>query len=441
MFSFNRMITSVSAALALASMSNVLAAPIHSNVTVSLVSRATIPSPAFVIYSDKFVSADVLPPVAQVAGYNVVALSFLTIEKGPFDQALAFSKLTPDVRAAKKKEYADAGISLIVSAFGETDKPTTSGADPVGTANTFAQFTLDNGLDGIDVDYEDLEAMNKGDGAAEAWVTQFTKTLRQKLPQGQFILTHAPLAPWLSPNQLFAAGAYLTVNKNVGSMIDWYNIQFYNQGDALYTDCEGLLNTSGGTFPGSSVFEIAANGVDLNKLVIGKPAPGDATNGIMDPALLGTCVDQATAKGWKAGVMAFQFPDAGADFITAAKGTSFKGGAAPAPPAGGNNAAAPSAPAPAPAPSAPAPAPAPPAPSPAPPATSPAAPSTGSGKPPGTQFITGPCANDGECASGCCGFKSGLCAGAIIAQERDGGCGFGDPQPNDNAARKLRGQA
>lgn len=60
---------------------------------------------------------------------------------------------------------------------------------------------------------------------------------------------------------------------------------------------------------------------------------------------------------------------------------------------------------------------------------------------PGTQFITGPCSGDVDCASGCCGFKSGKCAGAIVAQERDGGCGFGDPQPNDNAARKLRGEA
>ncbi|KAF9255170.1 hypothetical protein L218DRAFT_991984 [Marasmius fiardii PR-910] len=70
-----------------------------------------------------------------------------------------------------------------------------------------------------------------------------------------------------------------------------------------------------------------------------------------------------------------------------------------------------------------------------------AAAGTGSGKPAGTQFITGPCANDGECASGCCGFKSGKCAGAIVAQERDGGCGFGDAQPNDDAAKKLRGQS
>src|SRR4051794_28434893 len=58
----------------------------------------------------------------------------------------------------------------------------------------------------------------------------------------------------------------------------------------------------------------------------------------------------------------------------------------------------------------------------------------------GTQFITGPCTSDADCASGCCGFNSGKCAGPIIAQERDGGCGFGDAQPNDNAAQALRGQ-
>ncbi|KAJ6617515.1 hypothetical protein B0H10DRAFT_1304976 [Mycena sp. CBHHK59/15] len=56
---------------------------------------------------------------------------------------------------------------------------------------------------------------------------------------------------------------------------------------------------------------------------------------------------------------------------------------------------------------------------------------------PGTQFITGPCKSDADCASGCCGFRSGLCAGAIIALERDGGCGRGNAKPNDNAAKKL----
>ncbi|CAG8981993.1 hypothetical protein HYALB_00004860 [Hymenoscyphus albidus] len=57
----------------------------------------------------------------------------------------------------------------------------------------------------------------------------------------------------------------------------------------------------------------------------------------------------------------------------------------------------------------------------------------------GTQFITGPCTSDADCAAGCCGFNSGKCAGPIIAQQRDGGCGFGDKTPNDDAAKKLRG--
>ncbi|KAL5344666.1 hypothetical protein ACLOAV_010358 [Pseudogymnoascus australis] len=46
----------------------------------------------------------------------------------------------------------------------------------------------------------------------------------------------------------------------------------------------------------------------------------------------------------------------------------------------------------------------------------------------GTQFITGPCTSDADCASGCCGFNTGKCAGPVIALERDGGCGFGGEQ-------------
>lgn len=63
---------------------------------------------------------------------------------------------------------------------------------------------------------------------------------------------------------------------------------------------------------------------------------------------------------------------------------------------------------------------------------------SGAGNGNGAQFITGPCDSDADCASGCCGFNSGKCAGAVIAQERDGGCGFGDGQPNDDAAQAFR---
>ena len=54
--------------------------------------------------------------------------------------------------------------------------------------------------------------------------------------------------------------------------------------------------------------EIAASGVDKSKIVIGKPAGMlDQTNGgYMDPATLSTCLAQAKAQGWDAGVMAYQ---------------------------------------------------------------------------------------------------------------------------------------
>jgi chitinase len=113
--------------------------------------------------------------------------------------------------------------------------------------------------------------MDKQDGSAEKWLVDFTKALRAKLPQPKYIITHAPLAPWFSAEK-YKSGAYLTVDKQVGSMIDWYNLQFYNQGPTEYTTCAGLFDKSSSQYPKTSVFEIAASGVNINKLVVGKPA-------------------------------------------------------------------------------------------------------------------------------------------------------------------------
>ena len=41
--------------------------------------------------------------------------------------------------------------------------------------------------------------------------------------------------------------------------------------------------------------------------------------------------------------------------------------------------------------------------------------------------------------SNCCGFETGVCQGAVYAQENDGGCGYGDPEPNSLAAEAIRG--
>ncbi|KAJ7826553.1 hypothetical protein B0H14DRAFT_3467564 [Mycena olivaceomarginata] len=161
-----------------------------------ILARATPAAPHWVIYSDQFVSGTTGPPaVSAVTGFNVFALSFLLTE-GAFDKAFEWTTLTDAQRASVKAQYNAAGIKLVVSVFGSTDVPTSSGVNPVTMATTMANWVKQFNLDGIDVDYEDFNAFDAGDGKAEAWLISFTTQLRTLLPQGTYILTHAPVAPW-----------------------------------------------------------------------------------------------------------------------------------------------------------------------------------------------------------------------------------------------------
>lgn len=117
-------------------------------------------------------------------------LSFL-ISSGPADQVQCWQGLDASTRQSLLDKYHAAGIKIVASAFGSTELPTTSGKDPKQLASTFANFVKQYQLDGIDVDYEDLGAMDKRDGSAEQWLITFTQALRQELPQGQYLLTHA----------------------------------------------------------------------------------------------------------------------------------------------------------------------------------------------------------------------------------------------------------
>jgi len=281
-----------------------------------------------VAYNDKWLNP--LPSSSELEGYTVFALAFL-LSSGSVDEAQNWQELTASQRSSYLSEYNAAGISLIVSAFGSTETPTSSGLDPVTTANNIATWVTGYGVLGVDVDYEDFTAFDGSTGAAETWLISFTQQLRTKLPQGQYILTHAPVAPWFSPS-MWSGGGYIAVDKSVGSLIDWYNVQFYNQGATEYTTCAGLLTASSSTWPETALFQIAANGVSLNKLVIGKPGTtADANNGYIDPSTLATCVSQAAAKGWNAGVMVWQYPDATSSWIKTVRGNTWPVVGSPAP--------------------------------------------------------------------------------------------------------------
>lgn len=107
-----------------------------------------------------------------------------------------------------------------------------------------------NQLDGVDIDWEDSAAFSSG-GGGETWLIKFTTELRAKLPNA--IITHAPQAPYFVGTSIYPNGGYLAVHQAVGSTIQFYNMQFYNQGSTSYNTSSSLFNVSGGWAPGTSV--------------------------------------------------------------------------------------------------------------------------------------------------------------------------------------------
>jgi len=70
-------------------------------------------------------------------------------------------------------------------------------------------------------------------------------------------LTHAPQAPYFIGKRYYINGGYITVHEAVGDMIDWYNVQFYNQGDTEYKNYTTLfIHSEGSKFNHTAVFDL-----------------------------------------------------------------------------------------------------------------------------------------------------------------------------------------
>jgi len=262
-----------------------------------------------------------VPGYARNTSYNVINLAFWTTG-GPADIALLWGdaikyvstdnpwgSTTAAVQKAWLDRYHAAGIKVLVSAFGATDFPTTGGVDPVQCGQRIADFVKQNQLDGVDLDYEDNGAMNAGKG--EAWLIAITKKLRQELPKSQgYIISHAPQAPYFMGPPNYPAGGYLAVDKAVGGLIDFYNVQFYNQGSSAYTNYETLFQQSDGWSTNTAIMQMQKAGIPLSRIVIGKPvSSADASNtGYIPIDQLTAILAQGTrSTPWRTGVMGWQY--------------------------------------------------------------------------------------------------------------------------------------
>ena len=137
------------------------------------------------------------------------------------------------------------------------------------------------------------------------------KKLRLALPF--HIISHAPQTPYFCPG--FApSGSYLKVNKQVGKFIDFYNIQFYNQGESTkYDTYQSLFIDSGKNNPNTSIYQIIAQGIEAENIVLGKPVTkADAYNtGFVQAtdlnAMLKKAKNDKSNPGWKASVMYWNY--------------------------------------------------------------------------------------------------------------------------------------
>ena len=202
-----------------------------------------------------------VPGFAPSHDYNYMLLAFWKCHGNPLDIALMWQNAysyfggtsvlggtTFDVQASIRKRFNDAGVKLLVSAFGGTEHPTSANQDPKECGHKLGSFVLNNNLDGVDIDWEDNAAMEAGTG--ETWLITFTRALREIIPS--HIVIHAPQAPYFK-EEYYKNGAYVAINREVGDLINFYMVQFYNQGDTQYDSYDELFIQATGHFSNTSV--------------------------------------------------------------------------------------------------------------------------------------------------------------------------------------------
>ena len=85
----------------------------------------------------------------------------------------------------------------------------------------------------------------------------------------------------------------------VGNLIDFYNIQFYNQVTTRYDTYQTLFEASDGGSPGTAVRQILEKGIPLSQIVVGKPITkaGAANTGFVPMDQLADIFRTAKSRG------------------------------------------------------------------------------------------------------------------------------------------------
>lgn len=257
------------------------------------------------------------------ACFNVIMLSFYMGTNGskPVDALLTWQQMTPAARQEISDYAHSKGAVIMMALGGATDhiEPLVENHQGAEYARPACQFVLDYNLDGIDFDIE-LEPQNSGpfkDHSMQSFIYDGSMECRRTFGNSKLI-SHAPQAPYMG-DWAGSDYGYTQVFKYYPDLIDFLNIQFYNQGSDVYSTYENTYVKGDGWTSNSAIFEMIDNGIPAEKLVHGRPVgpAGYANSGYVDPNTLHEWGCRAyRERGITAGFMTWMYGKGKSDYVT-----------------------------------------------------------------------------------------------------------------------------
>jgi len=216
--------------------------------------------------------------------YNVIILSFY-VDSGPADSLKVWQQLSDSDKDAILTQLHNNNSVLMMSLGGESGIDIGSCSNPYPNLNieTIAQFAIDNKLDGVDFDLEGVHEKSCNNGYND-FAGNGSKTVKNlfNINNLDSIVTHAPQPPYFSPTTDPWEFDYIQIVQRGGDAIDWINIQYYNNPNAMPYGGNPFLPSI--TQPMSAnIADLLQKGIPSEKIVIGKCGSTTA-NGCCKPS-------------------------------------------------------------------------------------------------------------------------------------------------------------
>lgn len=183
------------------------------------------------------------------------------------------------------------GKKCILAAGGSTFTPDTGDLNSAATyGKAVGEYAKNNKFDGVDLDIENITM----DANAINWLIHVTNAV--KAVDKTLQISHAPQAPYFTGQ----GKGYQEVDQKTDGAIEFYLIQYYNQGTWGYQSYSNYDSMFEKVYEKqyenpTAIPSITDSGIAAEKLIIGKPiAESDAENtGYIKPSVLCGIIEKA----------------------------------------------------------------------------------------------------------------------------------------------------